>query len=113
MADRLFEAMKGGHPKASAASLLRLDPLSYRGPIGTVTISGGVSEFVYGREKGSFGDLGPLLAAEMRARIEGWGKKLEKPAEGIRATVIGASQYTTQVSGSTIFVWPSKVLVSA
>jgi ethanolamine utilization protein EutA len=32
------------------------------------------------------------------------------PAEGIRATVIGASQYTSQVSGSTIFVSPLDVL---
>jgi ethanolamine utilization protein EutA len=89
---------------------LRLDPLGQRGPIDQVTISGGVSEFVYGREKGSFGDLGPLLAEQIRARIETWGPKLEKPAEGIRATVIGASQYTTQVSGSTIYVWPLEIL---
>jgi len=39
-----------------------------------------------------------------------WGVRLEKPAEGIRATVIGASQYTTQVSGSTIFVSPLDTL---
>jgi len=75
-----------------------------------VTISGGVSEYVYGREKTTFGDLGPMLAGEIRARIENWGKRLERPAEGIRATVIGASQYTTQVSGSTIYVWPMDVL---
>ena len=34
----------------------------------------------------------------------------EQPEEGIRATVIGASQYTTQVSGSTIFVSPLDAL---
>jgi ethanolamine utilization protein EutA len=32
------------------------------------------------------------------------------PNEGIRATVIGASQYTTQVSGGTIFVDPLETL---
>ena len=37
-------------------------------------------------------------------RVDGWGPTLEPSNEGIRATVIGASQYTTQVSGSTIFV---------
>jgi ethanolamine utilization protein EutA len=110
MADRLFEAMQGGSPKVGSSSLLRLDPIAHRGGIDEVTISGGVSEFVYGREKGSFGDLGPLLAEEIRARIETWGPKLEKPNEGIRATVIGASQYTTQVSGSTIYVWPDDIL---
>jgi len=110
MADRLFEAMQGGSPKVGSSSLLRLDPIAHRGGIDEVTISGGVSEFVYGREKGSFGDLGPLLAEEIRGRIETWGPKLEKPNEGIRATVIGASQYTTQVSGSTIYVWPDDIL---
>jgi ethanolamine utilization protein EutA len=110
MADRLFEAMKGGSPKVGASSLLRLDPLTQAHEISEVTISGGVSEYVYGREKQSFGDLGPMLAGEIRARIQNWGKKLVKPAEGIRATVIGASQYTTQVSGSTIYVWPMDVI---
>jgi ethanolamine utilization protein EutA len=110
MADRLFEAMKGGSPKVGASPLLRLDALTHAHEISEVTISGGVSEYVYGREKSSFGDLGPMLAGEIRARIQNWGKKLVKPAEGIRATVIGASQYTTQVSGSTIYVWPMEVI---
>lgn len=35
---------------------------------------------------------------------------LVEPAEHIRATVIGAAQYTTQVSGSTIFVSPLDAL---
>jgi ethanolamine utilization protein EutA len=110
MAERLFDAMLANSPKVGASSLLRLDPITHRGDIDEVTISGGVSEFVYGREKGSFGDLGPLLGQEIRARIEAWGPRLEKPNEGIRATVIGASQYTTQVSGSTIYVWPLEIL---
>src|SRR5882672_7638759 len=110
MGERLFDAMRGESPKVGASSLLRLDALAHRGDIDEVTISGGVSEFVYGREKASFGDLGPQLGQEIRARIEAWGPRLEKPSEGIRATVIGASQYTTQVSGSTIYVWPMEIL---
>ena len=110
MADRLFEAMKGGTPRAGGASLLRLDPLSHRGAIDEVTFSGGVSEYIYGREATSFGDLGGLLAAEIRARVAAWGPTLVPPREGIRATVIGASQYTIQVSGSTIFVSPLEAL---
>jgi ethanolamine utilization protein EutA len=35
---------------------------------------------------------------------------LARPEARIRATVIGASQYTMQVSGSTIFVWPLETL---
>ncbi len=110
MADALFDAMKGGTPRLGASGLLRLDPLASGGHIDTVTFSGGVSEYVYDWEKASFGDLGGLLAAEIRDRVVASGMRLEPPAQGIRATVIGASQYTTQVSGSTIFVSPLDTL---
>src|SRR5712671_3264157 len=110
MADSLFDAMRGGTPRIGATGLLRLDPLAFAGRIDTVTFSGGVSEYVYGWESGNFGDLGSLLAAEIRDRVVAAGMRLEPPAQGIRATVIGASQYTTQVSGSTIFVSPLDVL---
>jgi ethanolamine utilization protein EutA len=110
MAERLFEVMKLGRLSKETGELLRLDALSYRGIVQAVTFSGGVSEFVYGYETTNFGDLGPLLAAEIRAKIENWGPKLMEPVEGIRATVIGASQYTIQVSGSTIFVSPADIL---
>ena len=110
MADRLIEAMRGGAPRVGDTGLLRLDPLPYRGQIDEVTFSGGVAEYIFGWEKSSFGDLGTLLGEEIRKRMAAWGVRLEKPAEGIRATVIGASQYTTQVSGSTIFVSPLDTL---
>jgi ethanolamine utilization protein EutA len=110
MADRLFEAMRGRSPSVAETKLLRLDHLSYRGEISEITFSGGVAEYIYGRETNTFGDLGALLAAEIRNRAQGLGLRLEKPSEGIRATVIGASQYTTQVSGSTIFVAPLEAL---
>ena len=42
--------------------------------------------------------------------MESWGPTIEPSNEGIRATVVGASQYTTQVSGSTIHVWPMEIL---
>ncbi|MCC6890345.1 MAG: ethanolamine ammonia-lyase reactivating factor EutA [Hyphomicrobiales bacterium] len=110
MADRLFEAMQGGAPKAGGSDLCRLDPLKGALPITEVTFSGGVSEYIYGREAQAYGDLGVLLAQEIRKRIAGWGPALEPSNEGIRATVIGASQYTTQVSGSTIYVSPMEIL---
>src|SRR5499426_2361273 len=106
MADRLFEAMAGGSP----AGLLRLDPLSSRAPVDEVTFSGGVAEYIYGREAQTYGDLGVLLAQEIRARVENFGAGLAPASDGIRATVIGASQYTTQVSGSTIYVSPLEAL---
>ena len=110
MADCLFAAMAGGSPAAGGRALLRLDPLSQRRALQQLTFSGGVAEYIYGREAQAYGDLGVLLAQEIRARVEGWGPKLERASEGIRATVIGASQYTTQVSGSTIYVAPLEAL---
>ena len=38
------------------------------------------------------------------------GPRIERSDQGIRATVIGASQYTVQVSGGTIFIEPQGVL---
>jgi ethanolamine utilization protein EutA len=110
MADRLFEAMVGGSPACGGGALLRLDPLRPPGALDQMTFSGGVAEYIYGREAESYGDLGFLLAQEIRARIPKVGAKLERSNEGIRATVIGASQYTTQVSGSTIYVSPLTAL---
>jgi ethanolamine utilization protein EutA len=110
MADGLFEAMKGGSPRADGAALLRLDPLNFRGALSDVSFSGGVSEYIYGGEAKAFGDIGPQLAAAVRARLKDWGPQLARPDARIRATVIGASQYTMQVSGSTIFVWPLETL---
>jgi ethanolamine utilization protein EutA len=110
LAEKLFEAALGGSPCVSGGGLLRLDPLTGSTSIDQVTFSGGVAEYIYGREAQSYGDLGAALAHEIRARIPRLGAKLERGNEGIRATVIGASQYTTQVSGSTIFVSPFEAL---
>ena len=110
MADKLFEAMRGGAPTAHGAALLRTEPLQGRHTIARIQFSGGVSEFITGNETRKFGDLGPLLAAEIRARLDGFCPHLEPSIEGIRATVVGASQYTVQLSGSTIFVSPLDAL---
>ncbi len=110
MADRLFEAISQKSLSAETADLLRLNALQNERKPDAVTFSGGVSEYVYGLQDKGFGDLGPLLARAMRKRIEAWGVRIEKPDQGIRATVVGASQYTIQVSGSTIFVSPLETL---
>jgi ethanolamine utilization protein EutA len=68
-----------------------------------ITFSGGVSEYVFDRQAGGFGDLGPAIGDAVRA-----GLPSATPAElvvtsgGIRATVAGASQYSVQVSGNTV-----------
>ena len=110
MADRLFEAIDGGSPCAGTAPLLRLPPLVHHGAVANISFSGGVAEYIYGVETQRFGDLGPVLARAIGARVAARGLKLVPPSESIRATVIGASQYTIQVSGSTIYVAPLEVL---
>jgi ethanolamine utilization protein EutA len=115
MADRLFAVASCSALDATTASLLRLDPLRASVLPDVLTFSGGVSEYIYGRQSVGYGDLGPLLAAAVLERARAWalpsGKpRMETPEQGIRATVIGASQYTVQVSGSTIYVEPPGLL---
>ena len=50
MADSLFEAMRNGVPQVGSSGLCRLDPLSHARKIDELTFSGGVSEYIYGRE---------------------------------------------------------------
>jgi ethanolamine utilization protein EutA len=106
MVDKLFAMLKPDSITDDVRQLLRLPPLSYRGEIDCVMFSGGVSEFIYNREKTTFGDLGPLIAQEIHRRMTELGLLVMEPAARIRATVIGASQYTVQVSGNTIFITP-------
>jgi ethanolamine utilization protein EutA (predicted chaperonin) len=106
MIDKLFAMAKPHAIAEDIQELLRLPPLAYRGEIDCVMFSGGVSEFIYNREKTSFGDLGPLIAKEIHDRMADLNLLVMEPAARIRATVIGASQYTVQVSGNTVFISP-------
>lgn len=111
MAEQLVGAIRvGGTVGHTGESLLRGAPLRDRAGIGAITFSGGVAEFIYGRQADRFGDLGPLLAAAIRARARKLGTPIREAAAGIRATVIGASQYTVQLSGSTIYLAPLEVV---
>ena len=110
MADRLFQAISSPRLPAETAVLLRLEAMQNAQPPDVITFSGGVSEYIYQQQTQSFGDLGPRLAAAIMARVSAWGPAIEKPDQGIRATVVGASQYTIQVSGGTIFVAPLATL---
>src|SRR5271166_2453974 len=71
-----------------------------------MTFSGGVAEYLYKRETRRFGDLGADLAEELRHALAHrrdlppvW-----DPGQGIRATVIGAAQFSVQISGNTILI---------
>jgi ethanolamine utilization protein EutA len=64
--------------------------------------SGGVGEYVYGWQDREFGDLGLRLGNALVRRAKGF--EIDPPVESIRATCIGASQYTVQVSGDTLYL---------
>lgn len=101
----LVEAIGRKPPDALANALMVTDPLAITAPIDAVTFSGGVSEYIYGRDSEDHGDLGRDLAAGLAAALAD--KRIDyvtfDPGHGIRATVIGASQFTVQVSGNTIY----------
>jgi ethanolamine utilization protein EutA len=86
------------------ARLFLTPPLKNLEHIDGIMFSGGVGEYVYGRETRDFGDLGKLLGGEIKARVANgnfpW--SVLPAGECIRATVIGASSYSLQVSGNTI-----------
>jgi ethanolamine utilization protein EutA len=70
-----------------------------------ITFSGGVAEYLFGHEPQEFGDLAKLLAGELAHDLSRRGAlPLVDPGQRIRATVIGASQFTVQVSGKTIYL---------
>jgi len=102
MAHILFEAVSDGRAPCDDFFITpELGPLPQ---IDAILFSGGVAEYIYGREAASFGDLGPDLGREIRKEAATRGFAIIEAGEGIRATVIGASQYTVQLSGETIFV---------
>ena len=70
------------------------------------SFSGGVAEYVYGKETRDFNDLGRLLADKIIAISEETGLRLIEFSEKIRATVIGACEFTLQVTGSTTYRAP-------
>jgi ethanolamine utilization protein EutA (predicted chaperonin) len=69
-------------------------------------VSGGVGEYVYDRETRDFGDLGRRLGRAIRQRFEAnrFPFPLLPPGECIRATALGASEYSVQLSGNTIYL---------
>lgn len=110
-ADLLFTYLKGKPFAGDLEFLMITPPPSLHRETEVLTFSGGVSEYIYGYETGDFGDLGNQLARSVRQALEGQSRWIvEEPKERIRATVIGASQFTIQVSGNTIFLTHPQLL---
>ena len=75
----------------------------------SISISGGVGACLFEAAPASnlediarFGDIGPLLAQEVRAAFAAAGIELSRPDETLRATVIGAGSHAVHLSGSTV-----------
>jgi ethanolamine utilization protein EutA len=106
MADLLVSALTQRPLPHAVEHLYLTDPIGELGRIDGVMFSGGVGEYVYGREQRDFGDMGRRLGRAIRARIDAgalpW--PLLAPGECIRATALGASEYSVQLSGNTSYI---------
>ncbi len=112
MTDVIFEILREGPGSQLAQGLMLTEPMPRTSQPEMITFSGGVSEYIFKRETEPHGDMGYLLAQSL-VRALGQGRlpwPVIDPGEGIRATVIGASQFSVQVSGNTILVSDPGVL---
>jgi ethanolamine utilization protein EutA len=115
MAKVLFEMIEAGPYSELTRQLMITDPLTDAPELAGVdhlVFSGGVSEYVYDYDQSSYGDLGGLFGRSIREHLERLGRQgvVVEPLEGIRATVIGAGEYTIQVSGTTSYVSSASAL---
>ena len=106
MAELLCLVVQNATLTGIAERFLLTDSLEdYQGPseVDFVVFSGGVSEYIYGHDASSYGDLGPQFARNIRDSLKAVFKEgvVREAEEGIRATVIGAGEYTVQASGGT------------
>ena len=113
MADTLVSCIVMNPLPAELKGLYLTEPLPDLGSVDGVMFSGGVAEYIYRRETRDFGDMGRLLGSALRNRIDSgalpW--PMLPPGECIRATALGASEYSVQLSGNTIYISdPAKLL---
>ena len=105
LADIVLDQISGTPPDQLGRTLLLTPPLERVTQPAFVSFSGGVSEYIFGSETHDFGDIAIPLAKAISARLS---SRLSLPivdaGQRIRATVIGASQFTVQVSGKTIHI---------
>lgn len=110
IADALAECLMDvvqGRPRSELTQKLLLTPdLPQDLRFDALVFSGGVSEYVYHNETREFGDLAMALAAAVRRKMaeHALPAPVQPAAERIRATVIGASQFTVQLSGNTLSI---------
>jgi ethanolamine utilization protein EutA len=93
-----------GSLSESTRDLLIIEAPKHRKNVDRIIFSGGVSEYIYGHDKTERGDMGAIMGRLIAERYLKDDLQVGKPSQFIRATVIGASHYTAQISGNTIFL---------
>lgn len=106
MANALLIAIYGDELPVAISQLYLTDRLPHLGAVSGVMFSGGVAEYVYEREPRDFGDLGKLLGDAVRQKmgLASFPWELLPAGECIRATALGASEYSVQLSGNTTYI---------
>ncbi|ODT23255.1 MAG: reactivating factor for ethanolamine ammonia lyase [Kaistia sp. SCN 65-12] len=111
LAGLAVDEILGGPLDDLGRSFLLTEPLERPVEPSYLTFSGGVSEYIFGYEDKDHGDIARLLADEIVAQLT---PRITIPivdaGQRIRATVIGASQFTVQVSGKTLYMNGADVL---
>jgi ethanolamine utilization protein EutA len=106
MADALVAAIAARPLPHAIEHLYLTEPIRDFGRIDGIMFSGGVGEYVYQREDRDFGDMGKRLGRAVRRRVDSgalpW--PLLPAGECMRATALGASEYSVQLSGNTVYV---------
>jgi Ethanolamine utilization protein, possible chaperonin protecting lyase from inhibition len=113
MAGLVVRAIREDPLKSDVAGLYLTDLPEDLSNLSAVMFSGGVGEYVATRETRDFGDIGFHLGAALRARaLAGdFGVPLAPAKACIRATALGASEYSVQLSGQTSTITsPGKIL---
>jgi ethanolamine utilization protein EutA len=112
MAAEIVATLRAGRP--AVAPTLATDGGAMPAPeaIDHLVVSGGVSEFLTGAPPAGFGDLGADLGAALGRQLKeaGLDGLIRSDHQRIRATVVGASQFTLQASGQTVYVSDESLL---
>ncbi len=105
LADVILDALHQEHYSfTKIATTNNSKKLNLPYPIQYISFSGGVADCYYKNEEDmyKYDDLGPCIAKALREKLPSEPYEVIEPRETIRATVVGAGIYTTEVSGSTI-----------